>query len=149
MRTEVLSFRKNTPPKISSALIAVIITALLNAGFILMLGTSFELEFPVFPAVLFAVIASSVFTAVHYPGIKKLSAGAFIAAPALTLLFVLFNWFHTSEMCSCLSGMHLEPTPVFSLTSSSHASSPHHIALTKPSPFSSRALMISSIVLHA
>jgi len=97
MRTEVLSFQKNTPPKISSALIAVIITALLNAGFILMLGTSFELEFPVFPAVLFAVIASSVFTAVHYPGIKKLSAGAFIAAPALTLLFVLFNWFHVKE----------------------------------------------------
>ena len=40
--------------------------------------------------------------------------------------------------------MHLEPTPVSSLTLSSHASSPHHIALTRPSPCV-RASFISSM----
>ena len=38
--------------------------------------------------------------------------------------------------------------PVTSLTVSSHASSPHHIALTKPSPFCSNACVISSIVVQ-
>ena len=47
-------------------------------------------------------------------------------------------------MCRCSMGMHREPTPVTSFTLSSHASSPHHIAMMKPSPFSSRALVISS-----
>ena len=38
--------------------------------------------------------------------------------------------------------------PVFSFIISSHASSPHHIARTKPSPFAARAALISSMVLQ-
>lgn len=97
MRTETLSFQKNTPPKAGSAIIAVIVSVLLNTGFILMFGTSFRFDFPVFSAILFAVITASVFTAIHYPGIKTLSAGAFIAAPTLALLMLLFNWFHVKD----------------------------------------------------
>ena len=94
MKTEkVMTITGNNTPTAISAIIAVLISMLLNSGFILMFRSVFKLGFGVMPALLTTFIISVVFTVIHFYGREKLSRIVLIIAPAAAVLATAFNLF--------------------------------------------------------
>lgn len=98
MRTEkIISVKDKTPPSISTTVMAVLITVVLSIGFTFMYGTAIGIEFNIPSALVLALITSVVFAVIHFQNKRYLSIGAFITAPALSILMLIFDWFKVKQ----------------------------------------------------
>ena len=94
MKTEkIVSVRENQSPGISSVITSVITTMCISSGLMLMLGTAFELDFDWISALAISFVTSLAFASVFYLNKKKVSMGAFIAAPSILALLLITDLF--------------------------------------------------------
>lgn len=94
MKTEkIVSVRENQSPGISSVITSVITTMCISSGLMLMLGTAFELDFDWISALAISFVTSLAFASVFYLNKKKISMGAFIAAPSILALLLITDLF--------------------------------------------------------
>ena len=95
MRTnEYKIVKDNQNPNIISAVMAVVISMLLTIGFTFMFSTAFDFEFSAWGVFFFSLIASAVFTGIHFANKKWLSAIVLIAAPVSVAGMTLLNMFN-------------------------------------------------------
>ena len=98
MRTnEYKIVKDNQNPNIISAVMTVVISMLLTIGITFMFSTAFDFEFSVWGVFFFSLIASAVFTGIHFVNKKWLSAIALIAAPVSVAGMTLINFFNLKE----------------------------------------------------
>ena len=90
---KIMTVTGNNTPTAISAIMAALISVLLNSGLILMFRSVYKLEFGVMPALLAIFIMSVAFTAIHFAGREKLSRVVLIIAPAAAVLCTAFNLF--------------------------------------------------------
>lgn len=94
MKTEkITSVRENQSPSVSAVITAVVTTMGLSSGLMLMVGTAFELEFDWVSVLAISFVTSLAFASVFFLNKKKISMGAFIAAPSILALLLLTNLF--------------------------------------------------------
>ena len=94
MKTEkITSVRENQSPSVSAVITAVVTTMGLSSGLMLMVGTAFELEFDWISVLAISFVTSLAFASVFFLNKKKISMGAFIAAPSILALLLLTNLF--------------------------------------------------------
>ena len=92
-----VNVNEKASPTVMSALVAVVISSLLNIGFILMFGTTFGIGFSVSAVIFSSLIISAVFTAIHIFRKKWLSFAATVSTPLLFTACVYFDRFDIKQ----------------------------------------------------
>ena len=85
--------RDTSYPGIVSCILAALISTVMSTGFILMLSTSFKLDYSIMTVLLWTVIPSLIFVLVYFLSIKPLTLGFLIGSPAVITLACVFNVF--------------------------------------------------------
>ena len=80
-------------PGIVSCILAALVSTVMSTGFILMLSTSFNLDYSLMTVLLWTVIPSLIFVLVYFLNIKPLSLGFLIGTPAVITLACIFDVF--------------------------------------------------------
>ena len=85
--------RDTSYPGIVSCILAALISTVMSTGFILMLSTSFKLDYSIMTVLLWTVIPSLIFVLVYFLSIKPLTLGFLIGTPAVITLACVFDVF--------------------------------------------------------
>lgn len=98
MRTETaIKADEKQSPKIITALAAIVISVMTSAGFTLMIGSSFGIEFKLFQVVLAPLVISAAFAVLFSTGKKWIWFSTLSAMPVLFTLCVFFDRFDVKK----------------------------------------------------
>ncbi len=98
MRTEKTVLENNkTKPLFISAVIAIVISVALSAGFTLMLGTTFGISFSIKRTIFASALTAVIFCAVFLINKKWVSFAAIMTAPAIFGLSLYKDWFDVQK----------------------------------------------------
>ncbi|MBP5655332.1 MAG: hypothetical protein J6X33_07425 [Clostridiales bacterium] len=92
MKTEkMISANEKTSPRIMSAVIAGLICCCLSYGFIMTIGSAFDLDFSIWRVALFSVIASAAFAVLHYLNRKWITLTAAVLPVLILAVLLIFD----------------------------------------------------------
>ncbi len=80
-----------------SAVLAIVVSVALSAGFTLMLGTTFSIAFSIRRVIFAYTLTAAIFSAVFIFNKKWLSFAALMAAPAIFGLCLYKDWFNVRK----------------------------------------------------
>ena len=98
MKTETaVTVKERSSAKIKTALVAVMLSVLLNTGFTLMVSSTFGIGFKVSSVIISSLITSLIFTGIYLINKKWISFAVLSSAPVIFTLCFIFDWFNVKK----------------------------------------------------